>query len=148
MKRSASAATEADQVWQQLSALVTEDRGEWRRRVSELTGLPFSRWRALKRLVDAPLTLRELAEAMNADAPATTVAVNDLERQGWVERRPHPGNARAKLVSITPAGRRVMDRTRRLPDPAPPGFAALSSDDLETLGRILGTIATHSAKPR
>lgn len=148
MKRSSSTATEADQVWQQLSALVTEDRGEWRRRVSELTGLPFSRWRALKRLVDAPLTLRELAEAMNADAPATTVAVNDLERQGWVERRPHPGNARAKLVSITPAGRRVMDRTLRLPDPAPPGFAALSSDDLETLGRILGTIATHSAKPR
>ena len=146
MKRRRNAGAEADRIWQLLAALVTDNRGDWRRKVSEVTGMPFSRWRALKRLVDAPLTLRELADLMNTDAPATTVAVNDLERRGLVERRPHPDNARAKLVSITPAGRRVMDSTDSIADHAPPPLAELPRADLEELGRILNAISSHSEK--
>ncbi|MDB5976257.1 MAG: MarR family transcriptional regulator, partial [Nevskia sp.] len=67
---------EADRIWQQLVTLVMDSRGDWRRQVIELTGLPFSRVRALRRLVDAPLTLVDLAYAMSTDAPAATVAVN------------------------------------------------------------------------
>ncbi|MEW5298924.1 MAG: hypothetical protein WDW36_001994 [Sanguina aurantia] len=65
------------------------------------------------RLLDAPLTLTQLAEATGSDAPATTVAVNDLESRGLVERYPHPDNRRAKLVSLTPAGRRMVEVTRQ-----------------------------------
>ena len=53
MKRRDRAGADADRAWQLMSALVTENRGDWRRKVSDLTGMPFSRWRALKRLVDA-----------------------------------------------------------------------------------------------
>ncbi|WP_428311908.1 MarR family winged helix-turn-helix transcriptional regulator [Hydrocarboniphaga sp.] len=146
MKARAKSGTAADRIWQLLVALVMDSRGDWRRKVSELTGMPFSRWRALKRLVDAPLTLRELAELMNTDAPATTVAVNDLEQRGLVERRPHPDNARAKLVSITAAGRRVMDSTRSIADHAPAAISELPAADLAELERILAAIATHSEK--
>lgn len=133
--------SEADELWQMMVGLVWETRGEWRRKVSEVTGLPFSRTRVLRRLFDAPLTLSQLAEATGSDAPATTVAVNDLEHRGLVERYPHPDNKRAKLVSLTPAGRQMLERVRRtVRDDAPPGVNELSRTDLAHLRRILERI--------
>lgn len=133
--------SEADELWQMMVGLVWETRGEWRRKVSEVTGLPFSRTRVLRRLFDAPMTLTQLAEATGSDAPATTVAVNDLEHRGLVERYPHPDNKRAKLVSVTPAGRQMVALVRRtVRDDAPPGVNDLSRTDLAHLRRILERI--------
>jgi len=143
MSRRGKTGSDADHIWQMLVALVMESRGDWRRKVSEAAGFPFSRWRALKRLVDAPLTLSELADLMTTDAPAATVAVNDLERRGLVERYPHPDNRRAKLVSITPAGLRLMERLNNIDDDAPAALAQLPAADLAELRRILKTIAPH-----
>lgn len=132
---------EADQLWQMMVGLVWETRGEWRRKVSEVTGLPFSRTRVLRRLFDAPLTLTQLAKATGSDAPATTVAVNDLEARGLVERYPHPENKRAKLVSLTSAGKQMIDLVRgTVRDDAPPGVHDLSKTDLAHLRRILERI--------
>ncbi len=132
---------EADQLWQMMVGLVWETRGEWRRKVSEVTGLPFSRTRVLRRLFDAPMTLTQLAEATGSDAPATTVAVNDLEARGLVERYPHPENKRAKLVSLTSAGKQMIDLVRgTVRDDAPPGVHDLSKTDLAHLRRILERI--------
>jgi len=143
MNRRNKTSGEADRIWQTLVALVMDSRGDWRRQVSELTGMPFSRWRALKRLADAPLTLSELADLMSTDAPAATVVVNDLERRGLVERYPHPENRRAKLVSITPAGKRVMDSSRSVADHAPSALAELPAADLAELQRILKAIRSR-----
>lgn len=133
--------SEADELWQMMVGLVWETRGEWRRKVGEVTGLPFSRTRVLRRLFDAPMTLTQLAEATGSDAPATTVAVNDLEHRGLVERYPHPDNKRAKLVSLTPAGKQMIERVRRtVRDDAPPGVNELSKTDLAHLRRILERI--------
>jgi len=133
--------SEADQLWQMMVGLVWETRGEWRRKVSEATGLPFSRTRVLRRLLDAPMTLTQLADATSSDAPATTVAVNDLENRGLVERYPHPENRRAKLVSLTPAGRQIVEVARRtVRDDAPAGVQNLSKTDLAHLRRILERI--------
>jgi len=138
MSKHARGGSEADLIWQTLVALVWETRGEWRRKVSQVTGLPFSRVRVLKRLLEAPLTLKQLAEMTDSDAPATTVAVNDLEARELVVRDPHPDNRRAKLVSITPAGRRLVELVHRTArDDAPPGFQHLSKTDLAHLRRIL-----------
>ncbi len=141
--RRKAAASEADRVWQELVTLVMDSRGDWRRKVSEATGLPFSRLRALKRLLDAPLTLSELAYLMSTDAPAATVAINDLERRGLVERYPHPENRRAKLVALTPAGRNAVKAMRGVTDQAPEAVAALSAADLAQMRRILEAIRLH-----
>lgn len=133
--------SEADQLWQVMVGLVWETRGEWRRKVSEVTGLPFSRVRVLRRLLDAPATLTQLAEVTGSDAPATTVAVNDLENRGLVERHPHPENRRAKLVSLTPAGRRLVELAHRTAHAdTPSGMQGLSATDLAHLRRILQRI--------
>jgi DNA-binding MarR family transcriptional regulator len=129
---------EADRIWQIMVRMVWDTRGEWRRKVSEATGMPFSRARILWRLIEAPITLKQLAEMTDSDAPATTVAVNDLEDRGLVERSPHPDNRRAKLVSLTPAGRKLIDLIhRKVHDDAPPAFQHLSKTDLAHLRRIL-----------
>jgi DNA-binding MarR family transcriptional regulator len=138
----AHSGSEADRIWQTMVGLVWETRGEWRRKVSDATGLPFSRVRILWRLVDEPKTLKQLA-ASGSDAPAITVAVNDLENRGLVERHPHPDNRRAKLVSLTRAGRQLIELARRtVRDDAPPAVQHLSKTDLAHLRRILERISS------
>jgi DNA-binding MarR family transcriptional regulator len=137
----AGARHEVDRVWHAIVGLVMDSRGDWRRKVSLATGLPFSRVRALRRLDARPLTLHELADAMGSDAPAATVAVNDLEKRGLVERRPHAEDRRAKIVSLTPAGRRLLGTIRRLTDSAPDAFALLTAKDIAELTRIFQTLA-------
>lgn len=138
----AHSGTEADHIWQMMVSLVWETRGEWRRKVSDATGLPFSRVRILWRLLNAPMTLTQLAVS-TSDAPAATVAVNDLEERGLVERNPHPENRRAKLVSLTPAGRQLVELARRtVRDDAPPAIQQLSKTDLAHLRRILERVNT------
>jgi DNA-binding MarR family transcriptional regulator len=130
----------ADQVWRALSAQVMETRDEWRRQIQEVTGLPFSRWRVLKRLREKPLTLREIVERTGADAPAMSLAVTDLEERGLVARQPHPEDRRAKLVSLTPKGKAVLAQANKLNERAPEKFAALPEKDLAELSRILAKL--------
>jgi DNA-binding MarR family transcriptional regulator len=131
---------EIDRVWQALVALVMETRGDWRRKVSEATGLPFSRVRALHRIARGPITLRELAYAMGCDAPAATVAVNDLEERGLVERRADAEDRRVKIVSLTTEGKRAMSAMRQVSDRAPEAIAGLPQGDLVELARIFGPL--------
>src|SRR4051794_12074707 len=57
---------------------------------------------------------QELSSAMGVD-PSTMVAlIDELETAGLAKRRPHPTDRRAREVAITPKGRRVLDKARRL----------------------------------
>jgi MarR family transcriptional regulator, lower aerobic nicotinate degradation pathway regulator len=57
---------------------------------------------------------QELGSAMGID-PSTMVAlIDELERAGLAKRRPHPQDRRARQVSITPKGRRRLQRARKL----------------------------------
>ncbi len=130
----------ADQVWRSMSSLVLDNKDGWRRAVVDRTGLPFSRIRILRRLASQPMTVKEVAEAATIDAPAATVAVNDLEARGLVDRQPHPDNRRCKLVSLTEAGRDVIAVLDDTDDPAPAALAALDEQDLQALRRILARL--------
>src|SRR5580698_6140652 len=125
-----------DQVWQAIVGLVMDTRGDWRRKVAEATGLPFTRTRALRRLAGGPLTLRELAASLGTDAPAATVALNDVEERGLAARGQRPAVRRAKLVSLTAAGRAAMRAERSVSDPVPEPLASLSRGDVKALVRI------------
>lgn len=131
----------ADEVWRQMSALVIDNKDQWRRAVVERTGLPFSRIRILRRLHRAPMSVKQIAEAATIDAPAATVAVNDLEARGLVLRRTDPGNRRCKLVSLTPTGREMVAEIEAVKDPAPEVLSALGDDKLRALRDILDRLA-------
>ncbi|KMO67758.1 MAG: MarR family transcriptional regulator [Mycolicibacterium rufum] len=131
----------ADTVWRALSSLVMDHRDGWKRAVVEQSGLPFSRIRILKRLSRAPMTVKELAAAATIDAPAATVAVNDLEDRGLVVREVNPQNRRCKVVSLTDAGREVVGRIDAVRDPAPDVLTTLDDADLLTLRALLDKLA-------
>jgi DNA-binding MarR family transcriptional regulator len=111
-----------------------------RQEISDAVGLPFARVRALKRIAKAPMTLGELAVAMSVDPPNCTAVVDDLEKRGLVERRPHPTDRRSKLVAITPAGAKLAKQAKRLFDRPPADLEALSAADLRSLADILARI--------
>jgi len=132
----------ADEVWRTMSALVLENKDAWRRSVVELTGLPFSRIRILKRLDRHPMTVKQVAEAATIDAPAATVAVNDLEARGLVVREINPENRRSKVVSLTTAGREMLRAVNEVADPPPVSLSALDGEDLRALRAILSRLPT------
>jgi DNA-binding MarR family transcriptional regulator len=132
----------ADQVWRAMAAVVFDNRDAWKRSVIDRTGLPFSRVRVLRRLAKRPMTAKEIAGAATMDAPATTVAVNDLEERGLVVREADPANRRCKLVSLTDEGRRVIASIDEVDDPAPDPFTALSDVELRALQAIIAKLAS------
>jgi DNA-binding MarR family transcriptional regulator len=126
------------EVWLLMSDLVLENTR--RREVSEALGMSFGRTRAIRRLARAPMSMRELADALGIDPPNATVVVADLESQGLVRRRPHPTDGRAKLVEATRQGKDLARRADAILATPPPGLGALGTDDLQTLRRILESV--------
>lgn len=112
-----------------------------RQAVSEAVGLPFGRVRALKRIAAKPMTLGELAVAMNVDPPNCTAIVDDLESRGLVERRPHPTDRRSKLVVITRAGAQLAKKAKAVMDSPPTSLASLPAADLRRLAEILARVS-------
>jgi DNA-binding MarR family transcriptional regulator len=131
----------ADDVWRAMSSLVIDNRDSWKRAVVERTGLPFSRIRILRRLARRPMSVKQIAHAATIDAPAATVAVNDLESRGLVVRETDPANRRCKVVSLTDAGRDMVATIDATDDPAPDIFTALDDAELKDLGALLHKIA-------
>jgi DNA-binding MarR family transcriptional regulator len=131
----------ADGVWRAIASLVIDNRDAWKRAVIEETGLPFSRIRILRRLARRPMTVKQVAEAATIDAPAATVAVNDLEDRGLVVRETDPTNRRSKLVSLTDAGREMVRVIDGIDDPAPDALTSLDDADIKALHAIIDKIA-------
>ena len=130
-----AAAVTPREVWLLMSDLVLDNTR--RREVSEALGLSFGRIRAIRRLTRRPMSMGEFAAALGIDPPNATVVVADLEALGLVRRRPHPTDGRAKVVETTRKGKQLARRADAILATPPPGLSALTSEDLETLRRIL-----------
>jgi DNA-binding MarR family transcriptional regulator len=129
-------------VWGAMCELVLDN--ERRREVVDTVGLSFGRVRALRRLLDGPLSMGELASALTIDAPNATTVVDDLEELGLVRRRPHPTDRRARLVELTRKGGDIARWADAVLGRPPAELAALDPADLETLARILGPLRQRS----
>lgn len=55
-------------------------------------------------------TQTELARIVGLDKTTMMVTLDELEADGLAERRPLPRDRRARIVAVTPAGRRVLRR--------------------------------------
>jgi DNA-binding MarR family transcriptional regulator len=124
-----------------MAAAVIDNRDAWRRAVIEETGLPFSRIRIVRRLARRPMTVKQVAEAATIDAPAATVAVNDLEDRGLVVRKTDPTNRRCKVVSLTDAGREMVQVINGIDDPAPDALTSLDDRELKALKAMIDKLA-------
>jgi DNA-binding MarR family transcriptional regulator len=104
-------------------------------------GRGSGRVKALLCLAEGPMSLSELAEAVRVDAPYATLIVDNLEERGLVERSPDPADRRRKLVALTAEGKEAARRVLRIKREPPPGFAALTAAELDTLEELVLRIA-------
>jgi DNA-binding MarR family transcriptional regulator len=67
----------------------------------------------IQRLVDDEPTIGALADALGMTQQGASKQVKDLERLGYAERVPVPGDQRARRVRLTASGRAVVESARR-----------------------------------
>ncbi|WP_436997633.1 MarR family winged helix-turn-helix transcriptional regulator [Streptomyces sp. enrichment culture] len=93
-----------------LSAAVLAVAGELTRRIHEgvvargFEGLRPAHGFAFTRLAPDGATVTDLAVHLGVTKQAASQFVDELVRKGYAERRPHPADARARLVVLTEAG--------------------------------------------
>lgn len=125
----------AREVWLAMSELVLDNQR--RREVAEAVGVSFGRSRAVRRLARRPMSMRELADALEIDPPNATALVDELERPGLVRRKPHPTDRRAKIVEATARGKALARRADAILSTPPQALLGLGEKDLKTLSEIL-----------
>src|SRR5579859_1763033 len=89
-------------------------------------------------LAERPRHLTELAELLGVSKQAAIKVVDEMERRGFLRRRPLEGDRRVKVLELTDKGRRVRDaaleRSRRLEGAL---RAELSDDEVDAMRRVL-----------
>ena len=63
-----------------------------------------------------PLSAGEIAAIERVQPPSMTKILALLESSGWVKRAAHPDDRRQSIVSITPAGRALLEEETRARD--------------------------------
>lgn len=102
--------------------------------------LTFARYELLRLLGftrHGELPLGKLGVRLQVHPTSITSAVNRLEAQGFVARRPHPTDGRTTLASITPAGRDVVERATAVLNVEVFAGLGVGERDLATLFRLL-----------
>jgi MarR family transcriptional regulator for hemolysin len=59
-------------------------------------------------------TQKELAEVVGLDKTTMVVTVDELERSGFAERVPSSTDRRARIIRVTPAGRKAVAKGQRV----------------------------------
>ena len=87
---------------------------------SELTaalaplGVSARGYHVLRAALSGEHTQTELAELVGLDKTTMVVTVDELERDGLAERRLAPHDRRARIVVVTPAGRRKVAEAEKV----------------------------------
>lgn len=83
-------------------------------------------------------TQAALAAAIGADKTRIIATLDDLQEDGYIERRPDPDDRRVRLLAITDAGRRVKNAVQ---DEIQRGeerwLGELSAEERQTFLRVL-----------
>jgi DNA-binding MarR family transcriptional regulator len=90
------------------------------------------------------ITVSELAELAGVRKQTMAEAVDQLERMGYVERRPNPGDRRSRLVFLTERGASVKPVTHATAAGVEEHWAELTSpEELEALRAALLHLLTE-----
>ena len=71
-------------------------------------GLSGRGYHVLRAALSREHTQKELADIVGLDKTTMVVTIDELERDGLAERRPSPTDRRARVISVTKAGKRKI----------------------------------------
>jgi DNA-binding MarR family transcriptional regulator len=103
-------------------------------------GLTFARYEALVLLTfskEGALPLRKMGERLMVHPTSVTNAVDRLETQGLVLRRPNPNDGRGVLAEITDKGRDVVEKATKDLMAAEFGLGSYSEEQLKDMFALL-----------
>ena len=87
-------------------------------------------------------TQQQLHERTAIDASSMVAVVDELEAKGLAERRPYPGDRRARTIFLTPVGEQTLGRARALAGELQEElFKTLPADERDTLVMLLRKLA-------
>ncbi len=96
--------------------------------------------------LEGPMVQSRLSDSLRIDKATMVSLLNDLEAQGLVERTPHPTDRRAFQVQLLAAGEQRVQEAKEICDTVTKRFfAALSSEEQQTLHELLGRLAASNA---
>jgi DNA-binding MarR family transcriptional regulator len=88
-----------------------------------------------------PCQQLRLAEKLEVDRTTMVDLIDRLEASGFVERHPDPDDRRARLIHLTPRGRKALAAGIAASEEVEARFlAALSAADQRTFRRTLGNL--------
>ncbi|MEF2145441.1 MAG: MarR family transcriptional regulator [Desulfovibrionaceae bacterium] len=98
-----------------LGLTVYELAREWRRRIDARLkgiGLSDSRWRVLKTVefLGSTASQKEIAETIGVESPTLVRALDQLEKDGWVQRHVSEEDRRVKVVELLPKANKLLER--------------------------------------
>jgi DNA-binding MarR family transcriptional regulator len=105
--------------------------------------LTFARYEALVLLSFSrrgALPMGKMGERLMIHPTSVTNIVDRLEDQGFVRRVPHETDGRSTLVSITDAGRQIMERATKEVIASSFGLEALDEAQLDEMTRLVRTV--------
>ncbi len=105
--------------------------------------LTFARYEALVLLSFSrrgALPMGKMGERLMIHPTSVTNIADRLEDQGFVRRVPHETDGRSTLVSITDAGRQVMERATKEVIASSFGLEALDEAELDEMTRLVRTV--------
>ena len=77
------------------------------------------------------LVQHELAQALGYSDPAVSTMLQTLTKEGYLTTSPSPAHGRKRLVTLTPRGRRLVSKSRRLLDARFAALLAAAKVDLD-----------------
>jgi len=89
-------------------------------------GLSGRGYHVLRAALDGEHTQKELADMVGLDKTTMVVTIDELERDGLAERQPAPTDRRARVISVTSAGKRKLTEANAVKE-------QVQSDVLESL---------------
>lgn len=91
---------------------------------------------------------KQLGQALDISPPNMAVTLDRMAERGWVERVRSTRDRRAQQIHLTPAGRVLAERTRRIAATMEePALAALSRAERALLVELLRKIVPDPAGP-
>ncbi len=90
--------------------MTTHRLGREFKRIAQAYGLTRTQSMILGRLAqeDVAFTATDFRQCLGVTAASMSTSLAEMERQGLIERTPHPDDARAMLVHLTEQGRQIV----------------------------------------
>ena len=113
-----------------------------------ITGLSPRQSTTLMQLAGGPLSQQALIEFLGVDPSIVVAILNELEVQGYAQRRRDPADRRRHIVEITPDGTAALCRVEAaINEVEEQLFGDLDEDESATLWKLLARVRTSHDDP-